>query len=101
MVWADLGGAAGRRPVCVLTRDDAIDLLHAVTIAPITRTIRDLPTEVLVGREHGLSDDSAISCDNLATVRKGQLDSTRIGTVDPATRAELDLAIRYALDLRY
>ncbi|NBV26435.1 MAG: type II toxin-antitoxin system PemK/MazF family toxin [Actinobacteria bacterium] len=48
IVWADLGDTAGRRPVCIVTRDAAIEVLAAVTCAPITRTIRAraLPTEL-------------------------------------------------------
>ncbi|MGH9893142.1 MAG: type II toxin-antitoxin system PemK/MazF family toxin, partial [bacterium] len=40
--WADLGPEAGRRPVCIVTRDAAIEVLDRVTCAPITRTIRDI-----------------------------------------------------------
>ena len=45
IIWANLGAPAGRRPVCVLTRDAAIDVLTAVTCAPITRTIRGIRSE--------------------------------------------------------
>jgi mRNA interferase MazF len=42
------------RPVLVLSRQCAIDALHTVMVAPVTSTIRGLPSEVLVGSEHGL-----------------------------------------------
>jgi len=66
--WADLGPPAGRRPVCVLTRDAAIEVLNAVTCAPITRTVRSIRSEVELGPEHGLPDACFISCGNVISV---------------------------------
>lgn len=99
--WADLGPPAGRRPVCVLTRDAAIAVLHTVTCAPITRTVRGIRSEVEVGPEQGLPDPSVISCDNVLTVPQGVLDTQAAGRLDEAKRAELDQALRYALDISY
>jgi mRNA interferase MazF len=101
LFWADLGPPAGRRPVCVLTRDAAVDVLGAVTVAPLTRTVRDIRSEVDVGTEEGLPARSVISCDNLLTVAKGALDEQPVGHLGRAKRAELDQALRYALDIRY
>jgi mRNA interferase MazF len=53
--WADLPAPAGRRPVVLLTRDAAYDTRASVSIAPVTRTIRDIPVEVPLGPEDGLS----------------------------------------------
>ena len=99
--WADLGPPAGRRPVCVLTRDAAIEVLHTVTCAPITRTIRGIRSEVEVGPDQGLAETSVISCDNVLTVPQVVLDATAVGRLDVVKRAELDRALRYALDIRY
>ncbi len=99
--WADLGPPAGRRPVCVLTRDAAITVLTAVTCAPITRTIRGIRSEVEVGPEHGLPDYSVINCDNVITVPIDDLDDEPVGHLDEPTRARLDHALRYALDIIY
>lgn len=99
IVWADLGPPAGRRPVCILTRDAAIPLLHTVTCAPITRTIRAIPSEVEVGIEHGLPEMAVISCDNVITVAKADLDPEPVGHLDLETRARLDRALRYSLDI--
>jgi len=99
--WADLGPPAGRRPVCVLTRDAAIAVLVTVTCAPITRTIRGIRSEVEVGPPQGLPAPSAISCDNLLTVPQAVLDPAPAGRLDEVTRAQLDRALRYALDIRY
>lgn len=100
IVWADLGPPAGRRPICVLTRDAAIDVLTAITCAPITRTVRGIRSEVGVGPGEGLPEPSVISCDNLLTVPKSVMDE-RVGHLDLGARARLDQALRYALDIQY
>ncbi len=101
IIWADLGLPAGRRPVCVLTRDAAIEVLTAITCAPITRTIRGLRSEVEIGPAEGLPDESVISCDNLITIPTTLLDSEAVGHLDLETRIRLDQALRYALDIQY
>jgi mRNA interferase MazF len=99
--WADLGPPAGRRPVCVLTRDPAIPVLQSVTCAPISRTIRGIWSEVLLGPGEGLPEECAASCDNVLTVAQAQLDPEPTGRLSEAKRMELDRALRYALDIRY
>lgn len=101
IVWADLGPPAGRRPVCVLTRDAALAVLTAITCAPITRTIRGIRSEVEVGTADGLPAPSVISCDNLITIPLTSLDDRAVGHIDGPTRADLDRALRYALDIEY
>lgn len=101
VVWADLGGLAGRRPVCILTRDAALSVLTRVACAEITRTIRGIRSEVEVGSSEGLTSASVIACDRILTVRKGALDPKPIGRLGRAKRAELDQALRYALDIIY
>lgn len=99
--WADLGVPAGRRPVCVLTRDAAIDVLSAVTCAPLTRTIRGIRSEVGVGVAEGLPEAGVISCDNVVTVPKSALIKNPIGHLNVEKRVALDRALRYALDIQY
>jgi mRNA interferase MazF len=99
--WADLGPPSGRRPVSILTGDTAIPHLNKVTCAPITRTMRGIPSEVEVGQVHGLSEQAVISCDNVITVAKADLDSEPVGRLDPGSRAVLDRALRYSLDIIY
>ena len=101
IVWADLGPPAGRRPVCVLTRDAAIAVLAALTCAPITRTIRGIHSEVEVGHAEGLPEASVITCDNVITIPADSLDDRRVGHLDLRARADLDRALRYALDIQY
>ena len=99
--WADLGLPAGRRPVCILTRDAAIDVLASITCAPITRTIRGIRSEVEIGPEQGLPEPCVINCDKLITVPIGLLDGAPVGRLDEVSRAALDRALRYSLDIVY
>ena len=62
-----------RRPVLVLTRQDAIGLLRTVIVAPITSTIRGAPSEVVVGIDEGLKRDSAVNLDHVQTVDQSLL----------------------------
>ena len=87
--------------MCVLTRNAAIEVLSAVTCAPITRTIRAIRSEVGVGVEEGLPEEGVIACDNIVTLALGTLASRRVGCLGPVKRAELDRALRYALDIQY
>ncbi len=69
MYWTDFGGRSGVRPAVVMTRDSALDLLTAVTVAPLTTRIRVVRSWVVVGEEDGLPYRSAINLDSLQTVR--------------------------------
>ena len=71
-----------RRPVLVVTRDAAIPVLGAILIAPVTRTVRGIPTEIPLGTDEGLSAVCAASFDNLRPVRKAWL-TRRMGTLGP------------------
>ena len=87
--------------MCVLTRDAAIEVLTALTCAPITRTIRGIQSEVEVGPPEGLPEPSVINCDNLITVPVAMLDASPVGRLDLDARVRLDRALRYALDIQY
>jgi len=62
-----------KRPVLILTRSDVIEYLGEVTIAPITTTIRDIPSEVALSADDGMPRDCAINFDHIQTVQKGKL----------------------------
>ncbi|MEW6300487.1 MAG: type II toxin-antitoxin system PemK/MazF family toxin [Thermodesulfobacteriota bacterium] len=62
-----------RRPVLVLSRSEAIAVLHTVLVAPVTSTIRGLPSEVVVGTAEGLKHDSAVNLDHIQTVERARL----------------------------
>jgi mRNA interferase MazF len=81
-----------RRPVLVVTRSEAIPVLDRVLVAPVTRAVRGIPTEVPLGAEHGLATECAASFDNLQPVRRSFL-SARIGRLDPAQRRDICLAL--------
>ena len=64
-----------KRPVLILTRDSAVEFLGKVTVAPITSTIRDIPSEVLLTKADGMPKDCAVNLDHLQTVSKGKIGS--------------------------
>ena len=94
-VWWVEHPEAGRRPACVLTRQAAIGVLSSVLVAPATRTIRGIPTEVPLGPQDGMPSDCALSFDNLTTVPKALL-TTRITALPEPKLAELCDALRAA-----
>jgi mRNA interferase MazF len=71
--WYTFPAPNKRRPVLILTRDSAIPVLNSVTIAPITLTIRSIPTEVVLTREDGLPETCAANFDSLQTVPKANI----------------------------
>jgi mRNA interferase MazF len=86
----------GRRPVLVLTRGDMIPRLNTVTIAPLTSTIRGVPSEVVVGPEVGLKRPSAINLHHVATVPRAGL-RAYVGTVPPEAMLRIRTALLFAL----
>lgn len=85
-----------KRPVLVLTRADMITRLGSVTVAPLTTTVRGVPSEVVVGVEVGLKQTSAINLHNLATVPREGLRSY-VGTVSPTVMDDVRDALLFAL----
>jgi mRNA interferase MazF len=84
------------RPVLILTRNSAIRYLNAVTVAPITTTIRDVPSEVKLSPEDGMPTDCAANFYNLQTVPKRKIGAW-ITTLSPNKLTEADQAIQFAL----
>jgi mRNA interferase MazF len=91
--------ASKTRPVVLMTRDSIIDLLTNVTVAPITSTVRGIPTEVPVGSRNGLDKEGVISCDNLMTIAKTDL-GRAVGLLLDDQESALAAAVRHAFDLR-
>jgi len=87
-----------KRPVLILTRNSVLEYLGEVTVAPITGTVRNIPSEVFLSIKDGMPKDCAINCDHLQTVSKGKIGSL-ITTLFPAKMASVGKAIRFALDI--
>jgi mRNA interferase MazF len=87
-----------RRPVLILTRDSALSFLHSVTVAPITTTIRDIPSEVYLTRDDGLLAECAASMDNIQTVPQSRVGSL-IASLSPERMSDVNQAIAFALGL--
>ena len=86
----------GRRPACVLTRQEALGVLRRVTVAPATRTLRSIPTEVELDRADGMPERCALSLDNVRTVPKAML-TERITTLSPGRLREVCTALDRAM----
>jgi mRNA interferase MazF len=87
-----------KRPVLILTRNSIIEYLNEVTVAPITSTVRRIPSEVQLGRSEGLAKDCAVNCDHIQTVAKAKLGGL-ITTLPPAKLSEVRQALLFALGL--
>ena len=87
-----------KRPVLILTRDSVLEYLGEVTIAPITTTVRDIPSEVFLAAADGMPQNCAVNCDHLQTVSKVKLGSL-ITSLSQAKMVEVARAIRFALDI--
>lgn len=97
--WYKFGRPDKKRPVVVLTRDSALEFLGEVTVAPITSTIREIPTEVLLDPADGVSRDCAINLDHLQTVARSRLGAL-ITTLSASKLEEIRQALLFALDFR-
>jgi mRNA interferase MazF len=71
--WYTFKAPDKKRPVLILTRESAISVLNSVTIAPITSTIRSIPTELLLTEQDGVPHACAANFDNLQTVPKSNI----------------------------
>lgn len=96
--WADLAKPAGRRPVVILSRDRAIQIREYVTVAEITRTIRDIPVEVPLGLEDGLPKKCVVNLDVVNTISKKLL-LERITSLSAEKIKEIESALKFALAL--
>jgi mRNA interferase MazF len=94
--WYKFSRPDKNRPVVILTRDSALEFLGEVTIAPITSTIRDIPSEVILGREDGMTRECAVNLDHLQTVSKNKI-GPLITTLSPIKLSEIRAALFFAL----
>ena len=94
--WYAFKAPDKKRPVLILSRDSAITVLNSVTIAPITSTIRSIPTEVVLTEEDGLPGTCAANFDKLQTVPKSNI-GERISHLTTRRMQEAAQAISFAL----
>jgi len=97
--WAELPPPIGRRPAVLLSRDAAYRVRTSVTVAMVTRTIRVIPVEVVLGPEDGMPTQCAVNLDNILTIPKSRL-TERITTLSTEKITAVTKAIVFALDLR-
>lgn len=86
-----------RRPVLVISRDEVIPVLNNVVVAPVTSTIRDIPTCIHVGPDDGLDHESVATFDNLAAVPKSVL-TVRLGSLGVGGREQICRALAALAD---
>jgi mRNA interferase MazF len=96
--WYSFKTPDKRRPVVVLTRDSALKFLGEVTIAPITTTVRDIPSEVYLHESDGMPMACAVNLDHIQTVSKARL-GPLITTLPQEKMADIGSALRFALGL--
>jgi len=96
--WANIPQPIGRRPVVLLSRNAAYAVRSSVTVAPITRTVHEIPVEVRLGPEEGLPKDCVANLDNIVTVSKKRQDRN-LTTLSPEKMRSIEQAIKFALDL--
>ena len=97
--WADPGPPIGRRPVVLLSRDEAYKIRNQVTVAVVTTRIRHIPTEVELGDEEGLPRPCVVNLDVIATIPKDSLQE-RVSRLSPEKIRLVEAAIRFALGMR-
>lgn len=95
--WYRFKAPDNKRPVLILTRNSILEYLGEVTVAPITSTVRGIPSEVPLSKSDGMSKDCAVNCDHIQTVSRARLGSL-ITTLAAARLKEVAGALRFALD---
>ena len=85
-----------KRPVLVLTRDSAIAYLSTVTVAPVTSTIRDVPSEVVLSEEDGMKAPCAVNLHNTVSVSQNRL-GRRVAQLSSLRMGEICAALRFSL----
>jgi len=96
--WYKFKAPDKRRPVLVLTRDSVLEYLGEVTVAPITSTVRDIPSEIFLSKQDGMPKDCAINFDHIQTVSKRKI-GTLLTTLSAEKLEQVREAVLFSLDL--
>ena len=86
-----------RRPVMIVTRSEAVPVLSSIVVAPVTSTVRGIPTELPLGPDEGLHEPCAASFDNLRPLPRSLL-TERVGRLSAKRRRELCRALAALAD---
>jgi len=96
--WYKFKAPDKKRPVLILTRDSVLEYLGEVTMAPITSTVRNIPSEVFLSQQDGMTKDCAINFDHIQTVSKGKIGSL-ITTLSTDKLEQVRKAIQFSMNL--
>jgi mRNA interferase MazF len=96
--WYKFRAPDKKRPVLILTRDSVLEYLGEVTVAPITSTVRDIPSEIFLSKQAGMPKDCAINFDHIQTVSKGRIGSL-ITKLSTDKLEQVRNAVQFALNL--
>jgi len=96
--WYKFKSPDKKSPVLILTRNSVLEYLGEVTVAPITSTIRDIPSEVLLSGSDGMPRDCVVNFDHIQTVSKSRIGSL-ISVLSPERLEEVREAILFSLNL--
>jgi mRNA interferase MazF len=97
--WAQFSKPIGKRPVVLVSRDEAYSIKTRVTVVVVTRTVRGIPTEVRVGRSEGLPKAGVANADEFVTIPVTTL-RERIATLSRSKLDEIDATLRFAFGLK-
>ena len=96
--WAELEPPAGRRPVVLLSRNEAYNVRSLIIVAPVTTRIRLIPSEVPLGVDDGMPQDCVANLDTITTIPKDCLKS-RLTALSTKKLKEIETAIHFALGI--
>ena len=96
--WAELEPPTGRRPVVLLSRDEAYSVRSLIIVAPVTTRIRHIASEVPLGPADGMPQECVANLDTITTIPKDCLQD-RIATLSDKKLREVEVAIRFALGM--
>jgi mRNA interferase MazF len=96
--WTDLGPPARKRPVLLLSRDEAYSVRELVTVAPVTTRIRHIPSEVPLGVADGLPKSCVVNLDTITTIAKRSL-CDRLTTLSIEKQKAVETALHFTLGM--
>jgi mRNA interferase MazF len=94
--WFRFSRPDKKRPVVILTRDSVLESLGEVTVAPITSTIRSIPSEVRLSVEDGMLGECVVNLDHIQTVARGEIGAL-ITHLSPEKMKQIRVALLFAL----